>query len=217
LLSALIKADGFDTGFGDYTAEQWRILVKGAANRAGVHGGSSVLEIGCGSGAFLYELERLTSCRVTGIDFSRSLVNDAARHIPFGDFIVCDAANIPLPNEAFDAVLSHAVLYYFSDLIYVRRVLHEAYAKLRSGGRICLMDLNDKDAESRYHESRKRHFKDPKEYDRRYSGLEHLFFDRASFASDLREAGFVGVEFFNHDVPEYVNSKFRFNVIATKR
>src|ERR1035438_3243203 len=53
LLSSLIKADGFDSGFSFYTPNDWLLMVEDAAERTHVLRESQVLEIGCGSGAFL--------------------------------------------------------------------------------------------------------------------------------------------------------------------
>ncbi len=77
LLAALIQADGFDTGVGDYTSEQWLRMTKEFGRRAEITSKDVVLEFGCGSGAFLYALSKEFGCRVVGVDYSQSLISIA--------------------------------------------------------------------------------------------------------------------------------------------
>ena len=57
LLDELIKANGFDTGVGDYSTEDWQILTAFLSKKFSLNNNSKVFEIGCGSGAFLYSLK----------------------------------------------------------------------------------------------------------------------------------------------------------------
>lgn len=216
VLSALIKADGFDTGFGDYDAPAWREMVKDAFDKIHIDDTSTVLEIGCGSGAFLYEISKLSNCSIFGIDYSESLLANAQKFIPKGIFSVSEAKNIPFDNASFDAILSHAVFYYFPSYEYALEVMAQSYAKLKSGGYFCLMDLNDLQYKGEYHNFRRSQAADPLEYDRKYAGLDHLFFDKDRLAADLSRTGFVQVELFEHKIKSYLNSRFRFNMIMKK-
>ena len=75
LLSELIKLDGFDSGFSGYSVESWKLMVADLKNRIYVSDGSCLLEIGCGGGALLYELNRICSANLFGIDYSDSLID----------------------------------------------------------------------------------------------------------------------------------------------
>ena len=57
-LQDLINADGFDSRCGGYTEEMWQLLVADFVKKATPKRGSNILEIGCGSGAFLYQLNK---------------------------------------------------------------------------------------------------------------------------------------------------------------
>ncbi len=216
VLTALIKADGFDTGFGDYDAHSWRLMVKDAFDRLNINNSSSVLEIGCGAGAFLYEISALSNCRIFGIDYSDSLINNAKKFIPKGIFEVADANHIPFEGVSFDSILSHGVFFYFPSYEYALEVIEQSYTKLNSGGYFCLMDLNDLSRKGEYHDFRRSQAADPLEYDRKYAGLDHLFFDKDRLTADLYRIGFVQVELFEHRIKSYLNSRFRFNIIMKK-
>jgi ubiquinone/menaquinone biosynthesis C-methylase UbiE len=216
LLSSLIKADGFDSGFSFYTPADWLLMVEDAAERANVSRESQVLEIGCGSGAFLYALHQLRGCSISGLDYSPALVDAAMKHLPQGAFAKAEATNIPFETTTFDCIFSHGVFFYFPDLAYAETVLREACRKLKPGGFLCLMDMNDRAHEAAYLEERRKMFTNPEEYELKYRGLSHLFFDKDELADSLHKAGFEAIHFFNHRVPTYEPARFRFNLIAAK-
>ena len=70
-LADLIAADGFDSGPGDFTVDSWRRFVQRIITHVGLKKADQCLEVGCGSGAFLWPLEQL-GCAITGVDYSHS-------------------------------------------------------------------------------------------------------------------------------------------------
>lgn len=216
ILEALIKVDGFDTGMGDYSVNQWLELTKKQVERLNISKIDNVLEVGCGSGAFLYCINKYTNCSITGIDYSEALIDIANKNIS-GNFSVSEANKIPFSDCQFNIVLSHSVFQYFPSEEYAAQVLQEMYRVLRGSGKICIMDINDKSFEQSYYSDRRSLYKDPDEYDQKYNGYEHLFFEKNKFIELLSRAGFVNIIMFKHDIPEYINSRFRFNITAEKR
>jgi SAM-dependent methyltransferase len=185
LLEALIKADGCDTGYGNYTKDGWLTMVSDALNRTSVRSNSRILEIGCGSGAFLYAARMISGCNIYGIDYSTSLIQSAITFIPDGNFAVSEARTIPFSDISFDVIFSHGVFFYFPNIEYAEAVLQSSYSRLNHTGRICLMDICDKECEKIYHEERRRYYTNPSEYDSRYADLPHLFYDRNIFSKIL--------------------------------
>ena len=216
ILSALIQANGFDSGAGFYANDDWLEMVAGGARRARLTRHSRVLEIGCGAGAFLYALRALIGCTVAGIDYSESLIQSATKHVPEGEFVVSEAVNIPFPDSSFDAIFSHSVFQYFPDEQYAKKVCANAQAKLRNGGVFCVLDVNDQQCEARFHEERAQLFGDEAAYARRYADLPHTFYVKTRFCGMLREVGFEQVSLVPHDAKRYANRHFRFNVLAIK-
>ena len=91
----------------------------------GVHG-CQVLDLGCGTGRHTAWLAE-AGARVTAVDFSEMMLEQARRKLPGGDvrFVVHDLHD-PLPLEAtsFDAVVSGLVLEHLRDLDGFFREVH---------------------------------------------------------------------------------------------
>ena len=56
ILEGLIKADGFDSGAGSFTVDDWIIYTNELYDELNISQNNSIYDIGCGSGAFLYPL-----------------------------------------------------------------------------------------------------------------------------------------------------------------
>ena len=214
-LEQLIRADGFDSGPGAYSVGEWRNMVSDVLRRCDVPSGSTVLELGCGAGAFLLEIGNQLDCKAYGIDYSSSLIEVARKFIPDVAFEVAEATHIPFAGVVFDTIFSHSVFQYFPDTAYAERVISACARRIRPGGTLCILDVNDKAHEQHYHQERRSKSADPEEYDRMYKDMPHMFYDRDAFAAVLQGGGFANVVIFEHASKEYQNAKFRFNVKAT--
>src|SRR3989338_5739734 len=71
--------------------------------------GARVLDIGCGPGNKTKELIQ-RGYKVTGIDFSESMIEIARRRIRVGEFQVMDITRIGFPPSSFDAAVALASL-----------------------------------------------------------------------------------------------------------
>ena len=94
--------------------------------------GARALDVGCGPGNKTKELIQ-RGYKVTGIDFSESMIEIARRRIRVGEFQVMDITRIGFPPSSFDAAVALA------SLIHVRRskiqkVLKDVYKILDEGG-----------------------------------------------------------------------------------
>lgn len=96
----------------------------------------SVLDAGCGLGAYLERLHRFARL-AAGLEFDRQRASEATRRMPG---IVCGAAeHLPYAANSFDLVLSHEVLEHVAD---DRRSTAEMLRVLRPGGRLVLFVPN---------------------------------------------------------------------------
>lgn len=207
LLSALMAADGFGTGFGKVDEANWAAYVDATAERLGITPGSSVLEVGCGAGAFLYELYR-RGCAVSGIDRSPALVEYARRAMPEGRFEVADASELDLA-EPVDAVVSFGVFLYFPSLPYARRVVERMAGSARSV--VAVLDVPDRARRAEDLARRRELAGGAEAYEELYRGLDHLYFDRAWFTRALVACGLADVHVADQDLVGYGHSPFRFN------
>ncbi len=184
VLMALMAADGLDTGFGVASEIHFREFVDRIADRLALQSGHSVFEVGCGSGAFLYPLAE-QGFKVGGSDLSTTLIRFAREHLPGGAFEVGDAATLPCQPQ-YDAVVSCGVFMYFPSLEMAREVIERMVRK--AIGRVGILDVPDitqRDAAM----AMRRGMLGPAEYEAKYRGLDHLYFDRDWIRDALLAAG----------------------------
>lgn len=104
--------------------------------------GSSVLDLGCGSGDPA-DVEIAKKHKVTGVDISQTQIDLARQNVPTGHFLHGDAGSVEFPAASFDAVVS------FYALEHIPREEHETilrriYQWLRPGGLVLIgMEAGD--------------------------------------------------------------------------
>jgi ubiquinone/menaquinone biosynthesis C-methylase UbiE len=215
LLDALVKANGFDGGFGNYSTLDYFRMVENLVQRLGIKENSKVLEIGCGSGALLYAIAKISSAKIYGYDYSKSLISEARRYVN-GQFEVSEAIHCPFQDIPFEFVISHSVFQYFPSKKYALEVVTLMAGLIQQGGKLAIYDLNNSDKEHEYHALRRQAYEDPAAYDDKYKDLNHLFFDKDELILWLNNLGFKDINFPENLSSSYENSTFRFNVCATK-
>jgi trans-aconitate methyltransferase len=209
-LDALIKLDGFDSGAGRIEVLDWQDYASLIAKKLGVKECSSVYEIGCGAGAFLYALRQEYTLSVGGIDYSAGLIAAATRAMPDGDFIVSEAdAMEVIPN--YDFVISNGVFHYFN-LDYAIGVLNRMIKKAKVAVAVLeVPDLSTKDESEAF----RRDILSQVEYEKKYAGLEHTYYSRDWFRAQAEFHG-LDCEVFDGCVRNYAQNQFRFGCIIHK-
>ena len=211
ILETLIKADGFDSGAGSFTVDDWIEYTNEFYTKLNIIKLDSVYDIGCGSGAFVYPLY-LKDHKVGGVDYSMVLINLANMIMPNSDFKNQEAIDMNL-SKKYDIVLSHSVFHYFKDLEYAENVIKKMIDK--SNNQIAIFDINDELKKDAYHRVRMGDMT-AKEYEEKYKGLEHMFYSKEWFYTIAEELD-VDISIFNQTFTSYTNSSLRFNVIMKKR
>ncbi len=91
--------------------------------------GERVLELGCGTGSMWRDAVLPKNCRVTLTDLSAGMLATArvnTTHL-HANYAVCDAMDLPWPDESFDVVIANMMLYHVPDielaLSEIRRVM----------------------------------------------------------------------------------------------
>jgi ubiquinone/menaquinone biosynthesis C-methylase UbiE len=107
--------------------------------------GSVVLDAGCGSGRLAIEIaRRRPDLRVHGVDLERGMVEVAIRNAEQArvadrvEFTVADLADMALPDDSVDLVVSTASLHHWSD---VGAVIASLDRVLRPEGRMWIYDM----------------------------------------------------------------------------
>jgi ubiquinone/menaquinone biosynthesis C-methylase UbiE len=202
----LFAANGYDTPLGATGNESRERMVKNIVDALRPGPGKSLLDAGCGAGAFLSML-RETGAALAGVDYSTSLVETARRALPGLDIRVAEAALLPFPDSHFDAVLSNGVFLYFRDMDYAAKALNEMLRVCRPAGRILIADIADLGKKERCLEAR------------RAAGASltppHLYYPKSFFEKFAAEHA-LGIEVFDQNIPGYANTPFRFNVVLSR-
>lgn len=113
------------------------------ADGLNLEAGSSILDVGCGTGLMTAELVRLNrNCQVVGIDASASMVKVAEkkRGSKQCSFLQAVAEDLPFEDGSFDAVTS-ALFFHHIDMTLKKKALSEIYRVLKSSGTLLVADM----------------------------------------------------------------------------
>jgi len=209
-LDALIKLDGFDSGAGRITADDWQTYADIISAKLNIKNGDSVYELGCGAGAFLFALRERLSLKVGGLDYSSALIDAANHAMPDGDFMATEAKLLDI-EPAYDFVISNSVFHYFSE-DYAATVLARMVEKAKTA--VAIMEIPDLKTKSES-ETLRRDLLSQEEYEKKYAGLEHTYYDRDWFKAQAAVLG-CSCETFDGCVPGYAQNRFRFGAIIKK-
>jgi len=123
--------------------ERWRHYVDASVRRTAealrLNGDERILDVGCGTGALLHDLQRrYPRLHLNGVDPSAEMLKLARQKC--GDSIVLKkgaAGDLPYPDGSFDVVVNVSALHFFPD---ARQALSEMVRVVRPGGRITVTD-----------------------------------------------------------------------------
>ena len=102
--------------------------------------GSSVLDVGCGTGADLVPYYQ-AGCEIHGVDLSPAMIEVARRKFDDGVDLRCgDAAALPYPDGSMDLVMTSLTLHEMS-VCHRDAVFDEMVRVLCEGGRLLLNDF----------------------------------------------------------------------------
>ena len=209
-LTKLMLLNGYDSATGSLDEEDWQTWVLHLAAKHNIEHGTSVFEVGCGAGAFLYPLHE-QGARVAGSDISQTLIDYARGVFTSSDFEVAEAKDLPT-SPAYDVVLSMGVFLYFPNLEYASNVFKRMIKKARHS--VSILDIPNvqyRDAT----EAKRRELVGAKEYEQKYSGLQHLYYSKNWFVEQAAAVG-VSIELYDQNLTGYNNSDGRFNVFLEK-
>lgn len=120
-------------------------LYRTIAEEASASGARSVLDVGTGPGALAVEIARHADARVVvGVDIAPEMLATAGRRATEAhvaervEFVVADAAALPMAEGSVDLVVSSLSLHHWADPAGVLRELHRV---VRPGGSVILHDV----------------------------------------------------------------------------
>lgn len=132
----------------DSNMRRWAQPPAKLIERSGISTGLSVLEVGCGSGAFLTFVARAVGARgkVYGLDIQKKMLDQVRAKLARPEFadiknielIKASAYQIPLPNNSLDVVYFVTVLQEIPDR---QKALIEARRVLKPGGYLAVTEI----------------------------------------------------------------------------
>ena len=136
----------------DRSLLQWLLFVPShycLLERLGPGGGFDLLDVGCGTGIFLDRVKTAYPlARVTGVDYSRSMLEFAAGRLSGGQrdsgtagrtpgLVQGDSEFLPFEDDSFDVITCAHSFHHYP---HQEDVVGELYRVLRPGGRLMLID-----------------------------------------------------------------------------
>jgi SAM-dependent methyltransferase len=107
-----VSAGAYDRFMGRFSVPLAERLVE----RADVHAGQRVLDVGCGPGALTSKLvEQLGTDSVSAVDPSPTFIDAVRERLPGIDVHRATAEDLPFPDGAFDAALAQLVVHFMKD------------------------------------------------------------------------------------------------------
>jgi ubiquinone/menaquinone biosynthesis C-methylase UbiE len=211
-LGDLINLNGFDGGAGKIDSKDWEIYIKKICELLILKNSESVFEVGCGCGALLYQMSLQKKIKVSGIDYSQSLIGVAKKIMPFADFEVANASDLSV-DVKFDHVLSNSVFQYFS-INDAEKILKLMIKKAKKN--IFILDIPSLEKKELCLKVRKSSLGE-KEYNQKYEGLDHTFYSHEWFKNICKDQEDINeVTFCNQIIFNYNQSEFRFNCFIKK-
>lgn len=180
-LEDLLMLNGFDSGAGLVSATSWLGYVSSVVGEFDIKPGESILELGCGAGAFLKALQdTVGGLEISGVDYSPALLEVAQRVLPDGEFTEADLHDFQIEQD-FDVIVAHSVFQYL-DLDAAERISRGSL--LRARRLFAVLDVPRLETRAQSEIARKAGL-GVNEYEERYRGLAHSYFDAAFFESLL--------------------------------
>lgn len=198
----------------DLPEAHWIDFVKFVIGTLNIRPNSRVLEVGCGPGGMLLPIQEL-GFRVSGVDYSESLIDICRQVMPSGNFHACEAVSLPYTDNYFDALICNSVVHYFPDLEYAERVIAEMARVLKPGASGAVLDINDLSKKEAFMQHRHDRFGGKEAHDRENEGLSQLFYSKQWVVEVGEKYGLAGT-IADQCITWYRNSEFRFNYFFSK-
>ena len=171
---------------------------------------SSVFEVGCGTGANLYLMQR-DGMTVGGTDYAEGLIETACKVLSAPVELYSGEANAIAVNQKYNAIFANGVFPYFPDDCYAVHVLD--LMREKSLGAIGIMGLHDIEKRDDYLAFRRANIPN---YDALYKDLQRHFYTHSLFTDYAATHG-LRIEFPTIKLKGYWNTPFVFNVFMYRK
>jgi SAM-dependent methyltransferase len=109
--------------------------------------GSSVLDIGCGTGNYTALVEIISGAQVYGLDASQGMLERAAKKNPRLHLAIGDAADLPYEDGFFDFIFMTDVIHHIADINAMFRSIARV---LKPFAKVCIATQSHRQIDARY-------------------------------------------------------------------
>ena len=113
-------------------------LTQRVLDRAGLHPGARLVDVGCGTGVTLEFIRSRSTCHAVGVDHSSSMLAIGAAQHPELKFVQARGESLPFCDGYADGLIAECVL---SLMNYSEKALNEFSRVLKPGGNLLLTDV----------------------------------------------------------------------------
>ena len=107
-------------------------------NLGNMNSESVALDLGCGTGLFTDKVYQATQAKITGIDISEELLEQARKRQPNAEFKIDDAMSMSYPDNHFDVVFGSSILHHLE----MDKATVEIFRVLKPGGKMIFAEPN---------------------------------------------------------------------------
>jgi ubiquinone/menaquinone biosynthesis C-methylase UbiE len=206
-------ADGYDL----LSEDEYDRMILQATQPIPLRGDESILECGCGAGAFLASLLKIHSgLKVSGVDYSPTLL-ERARERFNGEFFVADMTDLGfLARDTYDHTFSFGAIFYLSSEEAARRAIGEMLRITKPSGTVYIGDVPDAAKRDEAESIRRISHKAVKKIST--TNPDHLYLSKGFF-QDLACANAADLKIIDHtdfDLGNYQAALYRYSVYLTK-
>ena len=210
-LNSLLKLNGWDTKVSTFSNKDWRSFVKSFIKKYRINIKHKILEVGCGSGAFLMPFYK-KKAECVGVDYSKNLLSVAKRIMPNAKFHIKDARYVrQLKENRFDFIFIHSVFQYFDSLNYAKTVLENLKYILQKETKLFILDIPSY-LKKKHWEKEQIKLLGKKNFLLKYKNLKHIFFKKNFFYNYCKKNN-LKLKFLNSNLLKKKSSKYRMNIL----
>ena len=204
-LKDLINLNGYDSHSAKISPKEWNKYTNFFIKKFKLKPSNSILDIGCGSGAFLVPFyKKNISCY--GLDYSEPLIKISKKNMPKANFFTYEASNLKkLQKYNFDFIFICSVFQYFPDLAYAKKVIKQLKLISNKNTKIFILDVPDNNKYSKWRQYIKNVI-GYRSYIAQYGNLKHCWYNKKVLKRIIEKENFK-VKIFN---------QFRFNAFVEK-
>lgn len=211
--ASILLADGYDL----LSDDEFDRMILQVTRPIGLSGNESILECGCGAGAFLVSLlKTYPGLKVSGVDYSPSLLERARERLN-GEFFVADMTDLGfLAQDTFDHTISFGTFLYLSSEEAASRAIGEMLRITKPSGTVYIGEVPDAAKRDEAECIRQVSHQSVKKIS--VANPDHLYLSKEFFKNFAR-ANSMDLKIIDHtefDLGNYQAARYRYSVYLTK-